>query len=299
MVTRRSSDLEDKPHAAAWLKAHPVAAANLYRIIQCMNEHYAGDNQGFIDRNEQMAEYRFAPMEGESLFWTVEIKARQKLTTVRFYLFKANRSGKWQTRILKSATGGDLHAIDFKIGNKDTLDDLQEFIFSTETFSKTVQTGLREPFSIAASEKIKKFADEEPEFDPNNEEDGRDRIFREIVFRQGQTSFRNRLIEQYDCKCVITGCDVEQVLEAAHITPYLGEHTNLMQNGLLLRADIHVLWDRGLIAIDIERYVVWIADEIKATMYRGFAEKKLDKAVLEHAELALARHWKWVRHVNA
>src|ERR1700722_13744752 len=43
------------------------------------------------------------------------------------------------------------------------------------------------------------------------------------------------------------------VLEAAHITPYMGASTNSLLNGLLLRADIHTLFNLGLISIDPDR----------------------------------------------
>jgi putative restriction endonuclease len=80
--------------------------------------------------------------------------------------------------------------------------------------------------------------------------DDRKRQIAEVVRRQGQSKFRRMLIEAYDGKCVITGCDALEVLEAAHIVPYLGGHTNHPQNGLLLRADLHSLFDMGLLSID-------------------------------------------------
>ncbi|WP_336979879.1 HNH endonuclease signature motif containing protein [Altererythrobacter fulvus] len=53
----------------------------------------------------------------------------------------------------------------------------------------------------------------------------------------------------YEGRCAISGCDVREVLEAAHIMPYLGEETNDVRNGLLLRADLHTLFDLGLLKI--------------------------------------------------
>jgi hypothetical protein len=87
-------------------------------------------------------------------------------------------------------------------------------------------------------------------FDPTNIEDGRDRIKRMVVLRQGQAIFRQKLMVAYENRCAITGCEIPQVLEAAHIMPYLGEHTNHVTNGLLLRADIHTMFDLGLFKID-------------------------------------------------
>lgn len=79
--------------------------------------------------------------------------------------------------------------------------------------------------------------------------DTRDRADRTIALRQGQPSFRRELLAAYERRCALTGCDVVDVLEAAHISPYLGTHTNVVSNGLLLRADVHTLFDRHLVTV--------------------------------------------------
>jgi hypothetical protein len=105
-------------------------------------------------------------------------------------------------------------------------------------------------------------------FDPKNQEDARARVLREIVQRRGQQKFRKTLIAAYGGRCAITGCSVTPLLEAAHITPYLGPDTNSITNGLLLRADIHTLWDLGLIAADPKTWTVWVSPEITDSTYR-------------------------------
>jgi len=87
------------------------------------------------------------------------------------------------------------------------------------------------------------------EFDPKNDTDARERVTASIVKRRGQPAFRQALMVAYSGKCAISGCDAREALEAAHIIPYMGEQTNAVQNGLLLRADFHTLFDLGLIAI--------------------------------------------------
>lgn len=72
---------------------------------------------------------------------------------------------------------------------------------------------------------------------------------RTIALRQGQPQFRRALVEAYGSQCAVTRCDVVEVLEAAHISPFLGQHTNVVANGLLLRADIHTLFDRHLLTV--------------------------------------------------
>jgi hypothetical protein len=65
--------------------------------------------------------------------------------------------------------------------------------------------------------------------------DARDRTLASIVRRRGQPQFRERLLAIYDGRCAISGCNAVEALEAAHISPYKGRHTNHPQNGLLFR----------------------------------------------------------------
>lgn len=117
-------------------------------------------------------------------------------------------------------------------------------------------------------------SDDEP-FDPSDLEDARERISREITRRRGQRAFREGLLRAYEGRCAITGCDVKDVLEAAHIVPYLGPMTNRTDNGLLLRADIHTLFDCGLISIDAQTRSVVVADRLLATDYASLNGKAL------------------------
>jgi len=68
--------------------------------------------------------------------------------------------------------------------------------------------------------------------------------------RQGQPEFRAALLKNYDGKCCVTRETSEEVLEAAHIEPYVNRKSNHPRNGLLLRRDIHKLFDEGLLAVD-------------------------------------------------
>lgn len=99
-------------------------------------------------------------------------------------------------------------------------------------------------------------------FDPTNIEDARERVRRAIVLRRGQTEFRLRLISAYGGKCAITGCELIDLLEAAHIVPFRGTETNHLQNGLLLRSDMHTLFDCGLVSIDHKSMTVVVAPKV-------------------------------------
>ena len=126
-------------------------------------------------------------------------------------------------------------------------------------------------------------ADARP-FDPKNVDDARERIRRSIVLRRGQRDFRLALLEAYQGKCAITGCDIPDILEAAHIVPYRGVDTNDVRNGLLLRSDLHTLFDCGLLSIDSKTMSVLLAKRILRTSYRALAGKKLrtPKLAVQH-----------------
>jgi WD40 repeat protein len=131
-------------------------------------------------------------------------------------------------------------------------------------------------------------------FDPENLEDARKRVITSIVRRQGQSTFRKKLIEIYNSQCIITGCNAEQVLEAAHIIPYLGSDTNHPTNGLLLRADIHTLFDLYLISIHPDKMTVEISPDLNNTPYIHLAGKKIKIAQIKDFQpnkKALEQHY--------
>lgn len=118
---------------------------------------------------------------------------------------------------------------------------------------------------------------DDPSFDPDSISDERERANRAIRVRRGQAAFRAALMTAYEQRCSITGCSVEDVLEAAHIYPYLGNLTHHVSNGLLLRADIHTLFDCGLIAIEPSTRTVVVAGSLNGSSYAQLAGRKLRK----------------------
>ncbi|MGG7567917.1 HNH endonuclease [Rhodovulum sp. DZ06] len=133
-------------------------------------------------------------------------------------------------------------------------------------------------------------------FEADNIEDLRERELRRLHVRRGQARFRQGLLEAYQGRCAVTGTRVSAVLEAAHIMPYRGAATNHVQNGLLLRSDIHALFDQGLLAIDAEALTVVVSSELAGSAYDKIAGKKLRlPAAPEHqpSKDALAKHRQW------
>lgn len=111
-------------------------------------------------------------------------------------------------------------------------------------------------------------------FNPENQFDERERVAAEIVRRRGQSEFRKKLLAAYEGRCAITNCDAPDVLEAAHILGYSGMKSNHVSNGVLLRADIHILFDMGYISINPDNWDICIAEQIKKTEYAMLAQRK-------------------------
>jgi hypothetical protein len=88
-----------------------------------------------------------------------------------------------------------------------------------------------------------------PEFIPISG-DRRQRAMREVRLRRGQPAFRKKLRQRYGDQCMISGCNLIDIVEAAHISPYRGSEDNDPANGLLLRADLHTLFDLDFLGIN-------------------------------------------------
>lgn len=115
-----------------------------------------------------------------------------------------------------------------------------------------------------------KYSKHDLDFDASDIEERRETTSRNITIRRGQKQFRDALIEAYNGKCAITGSSTIGVLEAAHIMPYNGNKTNHTQNGLLLRSDLHTLFDLGLLTISHENYQIILHDSLKTSEYAKF-----------------------------
>ncbi len=90
--------------------------------------------------------------------------------------------------------------------------------------------------------------------------------------RQHQGPFKTGLLKRYSGRCVVTDCRIESILIAAHIKDHAACGVNDLTNGLLLRADIHALYDAGLLKIDINKLspenslLITLDEEIKSSV---------------------------------
>lgn len=95
------------------------------------------------------------------------------------------------------------------------------------------------------------------------------------VIRPGQGNFRTAMLERYGGECCITGCRVDTLLEAAHIIPYRGDQSDDPTNGLLLRVDLHRLFDAHLVSIHPTTLTVEVATALADAGYQAFHGKRL------------------------
>ncbi len=89
-----------------------------------------------------------------------------------------------------------------------------------------------------------------------------------ITPRLGQGAFRVIVTEAYHRRCAITGEKTLPVLDAAHIKPFSENGPHAASNGLLLRQDMHTLFDRGYITITKDN-VVEVSRRIKEDFGKG------------------------------
>ncbi|MNV23626.1 hypothetical protein D3C71_1146510 [compost metagenome] len=118
----------------------------------------------------------------------------------------------------------------------------------------------------------------------------------QIRVRQGQAEFRAKLLEAYERRCAVTGTRLEPLLEAAHIVPHSMGTDYRISNGLLLRADIHNLYDLHHLSID-ERGAIHVSRTAMQTEYSRFHEKRMrfPAASLQPSPSSLAsRHQRFI-----
>ncbi|MGQ4269981.1 HNH endonuclease [Nocardiopsis changdeensis] len=97
--------------------------------------------------------------------------------------------------------------------------------------------------------------------------------------RLGQQAFKLALLEAYGGRCAITGLGLPPALEAAHIHPVADGGLHRLDNGLLLRADLHRLFDAGYIAVSPD-FTVRISPRLHG-------EAAAEYAALEGTEIRL------------
>jgi hypothetical protein len=121
------------------------------------------------------------------------------------------------------------------------------------------------------------------------------KVDRRVRERPGQAAFRRKLKGVYANRCCISGCTVTEALEGAHIDPYVAPASDNIRNGLLLRSDLHTLFDRHLITIDPDTMRVHVSKRARGAacyeQWHGLAVRVPDEPTHRPDQEALRRHW--------
>lgn len=109
--------------------------------------------------------------------------------------------------------------------------------------------------------------------------------------RPDQGRFREGLLARHGARCCMTGCAVPEALEAAHIVPFAetARDRDSAANGLLLRRDVHRLFDLGMLSVEPEAGSIWVAPDLRASDYGALHGQTLRAEV---ARACLAEHYR-------
>jgi hypothetical protein len=123
-----------------------------------------------------------------------------------------------------------------------------------------------------------------------------DRQWQSILTRRGQKSFRQNLIDVYGARCAVSESRVVPLLEAAHILPHAEGSDYRVANGILLRTDIHTLFDLHLLGIDASLRV-HLKDSIRNSEFARFHGKRVETlpASTEHQPSPATLHERFQR----
>jgi putative restriction endonuclease len=99
-----------------------------------------------------------------------------------------------------------------------------------------------------------------------------------VLPRLGQGLFRILVTDAYERRCAITGERTLPVLDAAHIKPYTFVQRHEISNGLLMRSDLHRLFDGGYLTVDPADRRVVVSKRIKQEFDNGKEYYQLEGA---------------------
>ena len=114
---------------------------------------------------------------------------------------------------------------------------------------------------------------------------------RQVSVRIGQPAFRAELIRRYGLVCAFTGPAPAEALEACHLYSYAEIGRHHADGGLLLRRDLHRLFDQGLLAVNGDG-TVDVVDSLKGyELYGALQGKALQVSTTPAQRDWLATHW--------
>ncbi|MGL5192272.1 MAG: HNH endonuclease, partial [Chroococcales cyanobacterium] len=124
-----------------------------------------------------------------------------------------------------------------------------------------------------------------------------------ISHRRGPGEFRQNLFAAYNGCCAVTGCNAEPVLEAVYLKSNDRNFSIHPSSGLLLRSDLHTLFDLHLLAIEPKSLRVLFSPQVRETSYAEYHGKVLREAIAPEFQpdpLKLQFHWdlcQWIQNL--
>jgi putative restriction endonuclease len=112
---------------------------------------------------------------------------------------------------------------------------------------------------------------------------------REVLQRLGQGAFRLLVTTAYKNRCAFTGEHVLPTLEACHIRPAARGGSNALTNGLLLRADVHALFDAGYLGVHPRSTEIHVSPRLGYDFRNGVEYRKLEGRELWQPEARVER----------
>ena len=111
-----------------------------------------------------------------------------------------------------------------------------------------------------------------------------------VKARPGQQRFREEAMRRHKNKCIMTGVSIREVLDAAHVIPHTGApEFEVPENSLVLRRDIHALFDAHLIAIHPKSNEIVCSPSLVNTSYY----KLLSGRIVDHKLAPKALHYQF------
>ncbi|MCP2273565.1 HNH endonuclease [Actinokineospora diospyrosa] len=113
-----------------------------------------------------------------------------------------------------------------------------------------------------------------------------------VRVRKGQGQFRADLLDRYGDLCAFTGPMPREALEAAHLYSYAADGKHREDGGLLMRRDIHRLFDLGHIAVDPAAMTIDVVGGLhKYSVYAPLHGSELHVAPTARQREWLTKHW--------
>ncbi len=125
---------------------------------------------------------------------------------------------------------------------------------------------------------------------------GRVKISRSVLNRPDQSALRKILISEVG-QCLLTGCDLHACLDAAHIVPVKSGGRDSTSNTILLRSDMHRLFDAGLLCLKFshEGLEIMAAECVRHYVLEQMKNYNPCSYAARHAEALNERYEKYPR----